>query len=348
MRITTAQDSDFFEARRHAMEKLGLETESQDYNLNRILQLARQLHGACATAFSVPVNKSAAFVAADGLNLQNGIRASKGCAEVLRTGKIVIQPTVAPMFSSTCPALGNLDVCSYVGVPVLRDGSQTIGVISWFFDHSVGTQGVDEVSMNNLVRLLEDSLDFRALGLKDALTNLYNRRHLIHQAEAELRRAARLKEPLSFAIVDVDWFKSFNDVAGHAAGDRALISVAHMIEQSFRRAGDCVCRYGGEEFAIIIPMTPTEEAIELVDKMRRRVYAGNIHHPARYSPLSVSAGISTLDSFANGNTGDFSLYFKQADIALYAAKENGRNRVVHYEKLPAEVRPRSKDNQLPN
>lgn len=170
----------------------------------------------------------------------------------------------------------------------------------------------------------EDALE--ALSLTDALTGLWNRRQFDLRLREEVARAARYRSPLSLLIVDVDRFKSVNDRWGHVHGDRVLRAIATAVRESFRRT-DVVCRYGGEEIAIIAPNTDLEEARIFAERARERVAAMAIPPgqggDANACRVTISIGLAGVP--AGGNP-DASRLTRAADAALYTAKMDGRNR----------------------
>ena len=179
----------------------------------------------------------------------------------------------------------------------------------------------------------------RQLNVRDPLTQLFNRRYVETQAHNEWRRAMRMHVPLSIAIADIDHFKQLNDTAGHACGDQALVRVADVLRSCFQRAGDSVCRHGGEEFSILLPQTSRERAVSSLRKARDELHRHYIPHPGRANaPLTFSVGVTTFASVDALETHDFSSALRQADAALYAAKQQGRDRVVHYQDLPTQDR----------
>lgn len=165
-------------------------------------------------------------------------------------------------------------------------------------------------------------------GLTDALTGLHNRRYLQRRLDEEVARARRYSQHLSCLFIDADHFKRVNDLHGHAAGDRVLREIALRVKECLR-ASDVATRFGGEEFAVLLPQTDAGEACSLAERIRRRIQ----EHPMPLDGLpplgvSVSIGVSELSSQTSGNPGDKLL--DNADKALYRAKESGRNRVVLY------------------
>ncbi|RYZ95202.1 MAG: GGDEF domain-containing protein [Moraxellaceae bacterium] len=153
----------------------------------------------------------------------------------------------------------------------------------------------------------------------DGLTGLKNRRVFSENIEAEMRRHKRYKTPVSLILLDVDAFKSFNDVFGHPAGDSTLIAVAKLIE-SVTRETDCVARYGGEEFAVLMPETKLNEAHQTAERIRNVI--ANAHWPHR--KITVSLGVNT----AAEDNADVSEFIEATDKALYKSKQNGRNQVT--------------------
>lgn len=175
-------------------------------------------------------------------------------------------------------------------------------------------------------QLVESNFALQRVMKLDGLTGLSNRRHFDEHLDVEWKRARREKNQLSLLIIDVDYFKLYNDNFGHVMGDAALRSVAQVIAQSCARSGDLAARYGGEEFAIILPNTSHEGALSLADGVRCAVQALAIAHvaPATDAILTISIGVATM--VPDQDTQPVTLV-QRADMGLYQAKENGRNRI---------------------
>lgn len=176
-------------------------------------------------------------------------------------------------------------------------------------------------------QLVESNLALQRMTKLDGLTGLSNRRHFDEQLDLEWKRARREQLELSLLIIDVDYFKSYNDSFGHVMGDEALRSVAQVLSQSCSRSGDMVARYGGEEFAIILPNTSHEGACSLADGARLAVQALAIAHvlPAPGATLTISVGVATM--VPEQDTTKPIALIQRADTGLYQAKEKGRNRI---------------------
>ncbi|MGF6591530.1 diguanylate cyclase [Pseudomonas sp. 2835] len=175
-------------------------------------------------------------------------------------------------------------------------------------------------------QLLDTNLVLQRLMNSDGLTGLSNRRHFDEYLELEWRRAMREQAQLSLLMIDVDYFKSFNDTFGHLAGDEALRKVAEAIRASCARPSDLPARYGGEEFALVLPNTSPGGARLVAEKLRQTVAAMNIAHtmPDPDSVLTVSIGLATLTPGIGSHCRQL---ISAADKGLYLAKNNGRNQV---------------------
>lgn len=177
-------------------------------------------------------------------------------------------------------------------------------------------------------KLAETNLELLRLVNIDSLTGLANRRHFDESLHIEWKRAARNHAPLSVMLLDIDYFKSYNDTYGHLKGDDVLRRVAGIVRKCVMRPADQASRYGGEEFVVILPETPTQGASQVAEEIRRSVEALNIPHEGSEiaSCLTLSIGIATVVPDDNGDS-PLSLV-NLADAALYQAKRSGRNQVV--------------------
>lgn len=168
--------------------------------------------------------------------------------------------------------------------------------------------------------------NLREQAIRDPLTSLYNLRFLTESMKREIARAIREKHPLSVVLMDIDHFKDFNDTYGHKAGDEVLQALGSMLN-SFTRAGDAACRYGGEEFMVIMPCASSEEAYKRAEQWRKSFASTRIPSKDELLSATLSAGVATFPE--HGSTDDE--IWHAADNALYKAKASGRNRVIIYE-----------------
>jgi len=163
------------------------------------------------------------------------------------------------------------------------------------------------------------------MAITDALTGLFNRRYMESHLATLIEQAAARGKPLSVLVLDVDYFKAVNDTHGHDAGDDVLRDFALRIKRSIRGI-DLACRYGGEEFVVVMPETDVTVAAMVAERLRRRIAAEpfSIHGGTREVPVTISIGIAAL----RDREDNAARVLKRADQALYRAKREGRNRVV--------------------
>ncbi len=176
--------------------------------------------------------------------------------------------------------------------------------------------------------LRDANVQLTMLASIDGLTGVPNRRALDERFIQEWNRAQRTQESLALLMIDIDQFKQFNDIYGHPAGDRTLVAVSSALAQQMRRAEDMVARFGGEEFAVLLPHTDLEAAAYLAERLRTAVAELAIAHQAsRWGHVTISIGCAVSTPSAGHTTQDRLHLLASADHALYQAKEDGRNRV---------------------
>ncbi len=176
------------------------------------------------------------------------------------------------------------------------------------------------------VRLKQQADQLRLLASTDALTGIANRREFDAELQAEWRRCWDQGAPLSLAMVDVDWFKGYNDHYGHQQGDEALRAVAATLAASFNRHGDVVARVGGEEFAVLLPNTSEANSLLLLERLCAALRVKAIDHAGSpLGQLSVSVGVATVEP---GPGVSPAALVECADQRLYQAKADGRNRII--------------------
>ncbi|MGH7162100.1 MAG: diguanylate cyclase [Planctomycetota bacterium] len=224
---------------------------------------------------------------------------------------------------------------SYIIAPLVHD-NDVLGVLCVTDRYEEGPFSPRDASYMEAfsqaaAQTVHNALQFRAadeLATIDELTQLFNRRHFNRILPQEVDRARRYNHDLTLAMLDVDHFKQFNDANGHQAGDRALAHVARILKESFRKS-DIVVRYGGEEFAVIMPETSRQErnGVGFVDRARQRVEEEGLafeDREGRRRVLTMSGGVAT---FPLQSAGAEEL-LARADEALYRAKAAGRNRIA--------------------
>lgn len=267
------------------------------------------------------------------------IRLGEGFAGgVMESGEPLVVPDLEKSgFRASDPERG-YRTNSFVSYPLLI-GGRKIGVLN--VTDKVGGKAYDEVDLS-LIDIIgpqiaasleragwqERATEFQLMSVTDPLTSLLNRRYLEERLSEELNRSKRSNYAMSFLMIDIDDFKNYNDVNGHQAGDQALQITAHNLKAELRLE-DVACRYGGEEFCILLPQTPINEAAAIAERIRRKI-AENQYPHGQNQPLgfvTVSIGISTLSKHVDTTVA----VIAAADRALYNAKSKGKNRIESYQ-----------------
>lgn len=217
------------------------------------------------------------------------------------------------------PVEGSIDV---------RRQTESIGNMEKVFEVRIIACRDQEIVcvVRNVTREAEFEAQLKALASTDALTKAANRRQFDETLNSEWRRGIRSKTMFSIAMIDVDFFKLYNDHFGHIAGDDCLRSVAAAIQGVLLRPGDFLARYGGEEFAVLMPETDATGASFVAERIREAVDKMNLQHPlSELGRVTVSVGVASL---VPKKDFEASRLLRNADEALYSAKRSGRNRVV--------------------
>ena len=216
--------------------------------------------------------------------------------------------------------------------PIMNDQ----GIVTHYLavKEDITGQKMTEKELRNKNQILQFQLetieklqaDLREQAIRDPLTGLYNRRYLYETMGRELARAKRENYPISFMMMDIDHFKQVNDTHGHSAGDQVLVALADLL-RTHTRQGDIACRYGGEEFLVIMA-----EVGEVDAKRRAEEICSNFNNlQIDYSGIKLSAAISIGAAFYPRDGNDSDMVIKAADAAMYKAKQDGRNRVRVWE-----------------
>ncbi len=179
------------------------------------------------------------------------------------------------------------------------------------------------IILNDTTRQFQLAQELKALAIHDPLTHLFSRRHFFDLAAVELERARRGRRPVAVIMLDLDHFKLINDSFGHQAGDLVLAETAARLRKALR-ASDVICRYGGEEFVLLLPETDLKAALGVADRLRTAIASGGIASGDTELRVTGSFGVSALSAEMTETIDEL---IRAADEALYRAKSEGRNRV---------------------
>ena len=265
----------------------------------------------------------------DGLDL---VRRYRGHEESREIPIIVLTAKDDPATKAKAFAVGANDYV--VKLPDKLELVARIRYHSQWYIHKMQRDDAYRSLQESQRRLKELNLSLMHLSTHDSLTDIPNRYHFDQEYSAEWRRTGREKQPLSIIMIDIDFFKKYNDEMGHQAGDECLINVADILQNALHRPGDIVARYGGEEFIALLPNTDTAGAEEIAKRMQADLNAANISHPSPESlgHVSISVGVASTVPEMDGRS---DALIQAADDALYQAKENGRNQIVVAKEMPA-------------
>jgi len=229
----------------------------------------------------------------------------------------------------TCRHMPTPPEVAYVCVPMMAYG-EAVGLLTLSVEagreltaahQRLATTVAEHIALSLANLRLQETL--RSQSIRDPLTGLFNRRYMEESLDRELRRAGRSRRPIGIIMLDLDHFKDYNDTHGHEIGDALLREVGAVLQRSIR-GEDIACRYGGEEFILILPEASLPDAAQRAEQLRTAIAAIDVVHGQHaVGPLTVSLGVAIYPS--HGSTGE--AVVRAADMALYQAKTRGRNRV---------------------
>ena len=335
--------SRFADSLQHFLERISCADPTKTYNsiISNSKELLRS-ERASLMVFDEAANelvlKAASGLPADP-NSINPVRVGEGVSgEVIDTGQAVIVTDLRTAGRKPAPIERRYKTNSFISYPIMISGRK-VGVLN--VTDKAGGGAYDEVDLSLLeiigpqvalalerAEWQERATEFQLMSITDELTGLPNLRYLQERLPEELNRSKRYEYPMSFLMIDIDDFKSYNDKNGHEAGNVALQMTAHCLKDALRSA-DVALRYGGEEFCILLPQTGLAEARAIADRIRNIVSTTNFPH-GKSQPLgrvTISVGVSTFSKLVDTPEN----IIAAADRALYQAKSLGKDRVEFYD-----------------
>ena len=243
----------------------------------------------------------------------DGVPEHQNLLELLEVGACAIAPLIEPA-EGVCYGYLAVDHGS-AGSPPMPGDEQRLGIIA------------DQACLMSKYAGMRQ--DMKRMASADPLTGAATRRRLMDKLEDQIALMGRTRQPVSLAIMDLDHFKRFNDTMGHQVGDKLLKNLVRVLQSKVRKT-DLVARYGGEEFVVVFHGADLENATRLADMLRQAIFDYGVEHAEEYNqtPISVSIGVAQVETTGDGAAAEDAMaLIGRADVALYQAKHNGRNRV---------------------
>lgn len=323
------------------LDELGLLSEEMPPAFSRVVDVCATLMRVPMASFSVLTDREYISKAVRGMERCQVPRQTTICHQTLQEDDCLISPdtTKDPRLSDNAFVVGGPKIRFYAGFKVSAPNGLPVGTVC-VMDQKPRIITPDEIEALKRMRdLLQENLLLRARAITDPLTGVFNRRHFDEMLDKEWRRAYRHQLPITLMMIDVDHFKRYNDHYGHVAGDHALCEVAYVISNVVSRAGDIVGRFGGEEFAVLLPETDLDAANGLAQQILDQIRALNIAHDmAPTRRVSVSLGGTVINDHEQMSWGAGALV-QAADRLLYQAKDEGRDcfRLQAFEAITEEL-----------
>lgn len=309
-----------------------------DRVLEGITNLARELVSAKYAAIGVPDDDGRVTTiytsSTDGTGVLLNDAQKRRLLQALLDSKKPLRLNDVPKVARVSELAEHMPIQSWLGTPIISHG-RALGAF-FLLDKDADLNGArftaeDEQVIETLAAhaavAIENARLFsevQRLSITDQLTGLYNRRYFSQQLDAEFQRARRYQRPLSLIILDLDHFKQINDRYGHLAGDLVLQEIADLVNSEVRES-DTVVRYGGEEFAIILPETGERQAARMAQRICESIRNHlTVTDGGTAIRITASLGVGTVNGETIEDSGEF---VRQTDQALYGAKQQGRNRV---------------------
>lgn len=312
------------ESRLAALRRYEILDSPPEEAFDRITRLVRSVLQVPMSVVSLVDRDRQWFKSRQGVAATQTARNISFCNYTIRdTEPLIVADALAdPRFAKSPLVRGEPHIRFYAGVPLCTHDGHNLGALC-AMDTRPRNLSAEQVEMlADLARLVVDELELRLIASVDSLTGVMTRRALIDAGRRDVARALRYSRNLSCLMIDADHFKAVNDRFGHAVGDLVLQGIAATCRLQLR-AGDYLGRIGGEEFAVILPETGSDEAFEVAERLRKAIAAEPIAGPAGDVRVTASIGAATL-----ARPQDLETLMANADAALYAAKADGRNRTV--------------------
>lgn len=314
-----------------ALQRYNILDTAPEESFDRITRLAKTVLGTPMVMVSLVDADRQWFKSRQGTDVTETPRSISFCTHTIKTDEPLIVPDALenPTFCNSPLVQGPPHVRFYIGVPLTMHDGCRIGALC-AVDTKPRELSPEHIAvLRDLARLVVDEIELRQIATTDSLTGALTRRGFDIEINREFNRAERHNHDLSLIAVDVDHFKKVNDTYGHPAGDLVLKTVAAQIKQAIR-AEDFMARMGGEEFVVALPETNADQAMVVAEKIRQVIAAATAQTQRGVIAVTASFGVAG----GNGSEEDWNAILKNADAALYEAKQTGRDKCVPYVEKP--------------
>jgi diguanylate cyclase (GGDEF)-like protein len=321
------------EGRLRALDRYEVLDTVAEVPFEKIVALVQQVLNVPICAVSLVDRHRQWFKAKRGLDVCETARDISFCTHAIKSPEplIVRDAAADSRFAQNPLVVGPPFIRAYAGIPLRTPDGYNIGSLCAIDTKPRDFPETQIAVLDSFAKLVVDELELRQIASSDHLSGALSRRAFMEQAANEAERARRYGRALSFAILDIDFFKKVNDSWGHAAGDVAIKRIAEAVMDAMR-GSDALGRIGGEEFALLLPETSADNARLFAERLRAKIETLDIDAPPKFR-VTVSIGVAEFD----GEAEKIEETLARADRALYAAKNAGRNRVALAETAKADA-----------
>lgn len=301
---------------------------------DRIVRLASHVLGAPISLVSLIDESRQWFKARRGIDASQTPRSMAFCAHAILSDDVLVVPDARAdrRFADNPLVTGDPNIRFYAGAPLRTPEGHRLGTLCVIDRRPRDLDDEKRGLLADLSSLVVDELELRRvnrvlgdMAMRDGLTGLLNRRAFLMQADRLFAVARAQQRRLSVLMLDIDHFKGINDTWGHAIGDRVIVELTLVLRAALRKS-TVIGRLGGEEFAVLLPETDAQRALQAAERMLVAINGASVPGPNGNAPVRFSASIGVAS--LGPDDADFSTLLKRADRALYAAKQGGRNRVA--------------------